>query len=302
MHSEIREKESIMRLREIGKLIGILCGIIAILLLIMWWAGLFGFLEKHSGTFLVIFTGVVAFSTVLYAVLTSNLVSENKRMREDQIRSLIIAFLAELIYNFRRCVLYHEQLYVGGLATKSSLYELTDAGALSNLANVVDNPEVISTIVELKSHYYQIKRHTDIIASQIAERDRIISRIALLKKVIGRAGGPVKKAFAEEEVERLSSEEGSLEKAIVDAQRTAEAFFEYKKVANYIGVILNEAKKLMPERQVIAQYEKEFRNNCSAMDFIDEKRNEMSELDPEKLDRWRENIEKEFNRIRNEGL
>lgn len=225
-----------------------------------------------------------------------------RRRDKQQSRSLIIAFLAEFIYNFRRCVLYHEQVHVADLATKSSLYELTDAGALSNLANVVDNPEVISTIVELKSHYYQIKRHTDIIASQIAERDRITSRIALLKKVIVRAGGPAKKAFAEEEVERLSSEEGSLGKAIGDAQGTAVVFFEYKKVANYIEVILNEAKKLMPERQVIAQYEKEFRNNWSAIDFIDEKKNERFKLDPEKLDQWRENIEKEFNRIRNEGL
>lgn len=97
-------------------------------------------------------------------------------------------------------------------------------------------------------------------------------------------------------------EEGSLGKAIGDAQGTAVVFFEYKKVANYIEVILNEAKKLMPERQIIAQYEKEFRNNCSAMDFIDEKGNERSEVDPEKLALWRENVEKEFNRIRKEGL
>lgn len=218
-----------------------------------------------------------------------------RRRDNQQSRSLITAFLAEIIYNFRRCVLYYGQFHLGGVVSKSSLYELTDAGALSNFANVVDSPEVISNIVDLKAHYYQIKRYTDTIASQIAERDQLRSQIVLLKEAVSRAGGGPRKDLAEE-VERLSSEEGSLGKAIGDAQGTALAFFDYERVVNHIGVILDKTKKLMPKRKVVAEWEKIFRNSCSAKDFVDERKNEMPELGSEEWKEWRQSAWEEFER------
>lgn len=224
-----------------------------------------------------------------------------RRRDRQRSRSLIIAFLAELIYNFRRCVLYYEQLHVAGKVSKSSLYELTDAGALSSFANVIDNPEVISSILELKSHYYQIRRHTDPIASEIVEKELLMSRIDELEQAASAADGQSKKAMAEEAL-RLSSEVRSLEKAINYAQGSALAFFDYESIINHIKIILGEGNKLMPESQVVARIEREFRNNCRAKDYVDKKKNEQFKLGPEELAQWRKNVEKEFIRIRNEYL
>lgn len=46
--------------------------------------GIIDFLNKNSGALMVIFTGVVTISTIVYAILTWRLVSETRRMREVQ--------------------------------------------------------------------------------------------------------------------------------------------------------------------------------------------------------------------------
>jgi len=40
------------------------------------------FLNQNSGAFAVIFSAMVAFATIVYAILTWKLVSETKKMRE----------------------------------------------------------------------------------------------------------------------------------------------------------------------------------------------------------------------------
>ena len=53
--------------------------------------GLLEFLNQNSGAFAVVFSAVVAFATVVYAILTWRLVSETRKMREAQTEPKISA-------------------------------------------------------------------------------------------------------------------------------------------------------------------------------------------------------------------
>jgi hypothetical protein len=54
---------------------------------------LLDFLNKNNGAFSVLFSAVVAFATVIYAILTGKLVSETRRMREVQTEPKISVYL-----------------------------------------------------------------------------------------------------------------------------------------------------------------------------------------------------------------
>ena len=61
-------------------LIGVLIAVLILIILLAVYN--LAFLNSNSGAFTVVFSGVVAISTVVYAVLTAFLVSETRRMRE----------------------------------------------------------------------------------------------------------------------------------------------------------------------------------------------------------------------------
>lgn len=55
---------------------------------------LVGFLNCNQGVFSVLFSFLVAVSTVAYAILTRSLVTETKRLREVETEPLVVAYLA----------------------------------------------------------------------------------------------------------------------------------------------------------------------------------------------------------------
>lgn len=70
--------------RLIKKLILPITIVVLLVLFILLSFSYSDFLNQNNGVFMLIFTGVVAFATVVYAILTYMLVSETKEMREAQ--------------------------------------------------------------------------------------------------------------------------------------------------------------------------------------------------------------------------
>ena len=83
-----------------------------------------------------------------------------QRQARGEYRALILAFCSELVGTFNRCVSYYEQAKKSEFSY-SALFSFTDASALSKLASVSQNPEIIASIIELKARYFQIQRHVD---------------------------------------------------------------------------------------------------------------------------------------------
>jgi len=95
----------------------------------------------------------------------------NKRRSKRELTSLILTFACELTLAFERCVMYYKQA-IKGEVSFSVLFDFTDASVLSRFATVNPQPEIISAIMELKSTYFQIRRHVEDVARFAAQGDR----------------------------------------------------------------------------------------------------------------------------------
>lgn len=95
----------------------------------------------------------------------------SRKQARQEYRSLILAFCSELVSTFHRCVMYYEQAKTSGVSY-SALFSFTDASALSKVASVCQEPEVVASIIELKSKYFQIQRHVEEAARYAVEERR----------------------------------------------------------------------------------------------------------------------------------
>ena len=99
--------------------------------------GLLEFLNQNSGAFAVVFSAIVAIATIVYAILTWELVSETKKMRESQTEPKVsvtiqpreewINFIDMVIQNIGLGPAYNIKFEV------SPDFEYTKGGFLSNL-------------------------------------------------------------------------------------------------------------------------------------------------------------------------
>jgi hypothetical protein len=155
-----------------------------------------------------------------------------KRQSKKELRSLSLAFASELTLAFVRCVKYYEQSRKPEVSY-SGLFDFTDSAILSRFAVVNTQPEIVAAIVDLKSHYFQIRRHVEEASKFAAQANRL--------------------AEDEKDKERLM-------KAAIHAQGTALAFFfsSYEDIVMKTGLILEEAKKIS-SKKVVGDLEQKFK-------------------------------------------
>ena len=179
----------------------------------------------------IVYTAIISTSGVLLSALLGYFAStrHSKKQAEQELRSLIIAFCAEFVFAFDRCVGYYDQWRKEDISY-SALLSLTDATTLSKFASVCKNPDIVGAIVSLKSHYYQISRHVDEISGILLRRRQMVDHIP------------------ESAVHELQAEEGELHDSARDAQETTLAFFHehYKDIEKNTSVIVNETKRQVP--------------------------------------------------------
>jgi hypothetical protein len=131
---------------------------------------LFDFLNQNSGSITVIFTAVVALSTVFYALLTAALVIETKKIREVQTEPLIeivIEPLEEAINIIRlrikniglgsaRKVSFMSSVLQGGESAQKLLSEFTDANFFKKgLTYLGPNQQVYSKCTQMAENVEQ---------------------------------------------------------------------------------------------------------------------------------------------------
>jgi hypothetical protein len=135
---------------------------------------------------------IVTLLITLFAAATGGIVGAAisnyyfKKRSDQEYIALILAFCAEMVSLFCRCVMYYNQSRIG-MISYSSLFSFTDSSALSKFASVCQKPAVVTAIVELKSRYLQIQRHVEE-ASRLAVASKLASteedQNTLMKKAV----------------------------------------------------------------------------------------------------------------------
>jgi len=151
--------------------------------------------------------------------------------RKKEQKTLLLAFLSELILAFTRVLTYRE-LFFAGRRPYPAIYETTDATMIGRLANVLDDPNIISIIIKLKESYYQIDRYI-LAGSRIREspKSSVISSISTSLSFIG-------------------------------AIEIALDFFDYEKMVKWTEKLLIFTKnKLKKKTHLINDLENEFNNS-----------------------------------------
>jgi len=158
-----------------------------------------------------------------------------RRQSKRELKSLIIAFVTELALAFERCVLYYKQAKEERKISFSSLFDFTGPSMLSRLAAVINEPDVVAAIIDLKSIYFQIRRQVEDAAGHAAYATRLA---------------------------QLKEEQAKYMEAATKAQHTALGFFlgreeKYKTIVEETAFILDAAKKISPGK-VVEDLEKKF--------------------------------------------
>ena len=158
----------------------------------------------------------------------------NGKQRKKELRSLILAFVSELVLAFDRCSEYYKQSYEGKISY-SGLFDFTDASIFSRFSTVNPDPEVAEIIVELKSNYFHIKGHAEEAAKLISQASRLA---------------------------RNSPESKKYKEAAMHAQGVAIAFFltDYENIVRRTAILLDAAKTICSgrSRKIVESYEKKF--------------------------------------------
>ena len=207
----------------------------------------------------------------------------NHRRRIMEYRSLLLGFSVELVLAFERCVTYYKQSITGGVSY-SSIFDFTDASMVSRLAAVTDKPRIVRTIIELKSMYFQVRRHVEDASRFALEATR--SEIKLKR---------ASQEFDPKRQEVFTQEAKNLMDAAKQAQGTGIAFFTgtdvkhstYQEFKDGIEFVIQTAKKKCGIRNklVITDLEKEFNKlhytKLAITNFVNARR-KFSEEDLEK--------------------
>ncbi len=93
--------------------------------------------------------------------------------RRMEYRSLLLAFVSELVQAFERCGIYYRQSSTTKKEVSfSAIFDFTDASMIARLAAVSKNPELMDDIIKLKSTYFQVNRHAEKASEFAAEAMR----------------------------------------------------------------------------------------------------------------------------------
>jgi len=166
----------------------------------------------------------------------------NKRRSKRELSSLILVFACELTLAFERCVMYYEQAGKG-MVSFSVIFDFIDASIVSRFAAVNPHPEVVTAIMELKSTYFQIRRHVENVARFATQGDRFAK------------GTKERKLWMSDAIR---------------AQRTALVLFygAYDRTVEKTALIIDKARKICPGK-VVEDLEKRFTNAKKKKDELD---------------------------------
>lgn len=156
------------------------------------------------------------------------------RVRQQK-KSLIVVFATELVLVFERCVLYLEQANRNEISY-SALFQATDSTAISILASVTNNPDVVRAIVELKAIYFQIALHAQRASEYITGSEEIFV--------------PMKTSRDLDFIRTEESRKKELQQKAHIAQSMALGFFKsgYDRIVKCTQQVINEAQRISSRR------------------------------------------------------
>ena len=156
------------------------------------------------------------------------------RVRQQK-KSLIVVFATELVLVFERCILYLEQANRNEISY-SALFQATDSTAISTLASVTNNPDVVRAIVELKAIYFQIARHVERASEYTTRSEEIFV--------------PLKTSRDLDLIRMEESKKKELQQKAHIAQSMALGFFKsgYHRILKCTQQVINEAQRISSRR------------------------------------------------------
>jgi hypothetical protein len=98
------------------------------------------------------------FTVLLAGVLgVCLLLAWNVYVRKTQEKALLQTFIQEFLLLYKRCTMYYGQMTTGAISY-STLFEISDAGMVTKLAETTNEPPIIETVMQLKADFFQVVR------------------------------------------------------------------------------------------------------------------------------------------------
>jgi len=112
------------------------------------------------GTVLVLLTALAAVIYIIYYI----------RVSYRQEKAILVLFLQEFTLLLRRSAMYYGQMLKGKISF-STLFEITDASLYGKLAEVVKDPKIIETALDLRAQFFQVIRYANMASDELAKSD-----------------------------------------------------------------------------------------------------------------------------------
>jgi len=91
----------------------------------------------------------------------------NQNVSKRQEKAIILLFSYEFITLFNRCSMYYSQMLKSGISY-SRLCEVSDSATMTKLTELTSNQQIIKTIIDLKTWFFQVIKYTDRTSEEIA--------------------------------------------------------------------------------------------------------------------------------------
>lgn len=85
------------------------------------------------------------------------LLAWNVYVRKTQEKALIQTFIKEFLLLYNRCTMYYDQMTRDKISY-STLFEISDSGMVTKLAELTNEPSIIETVMKLKADFFQVIR------------------------------------------------------------------------------------------------------------------------------------------------
>lgn len=109
------------------------------------------------GDFAVLFAGVLGVCLLL---------AWNVYVRKTQEKALLQTFIQEFLLLYKRCAMYYNQMTIGAISY-STLFEISDAGMVTKLAETTNEPPIIETVMRLKADFFQVIRWAHMMSKEV---------------------------------------------------------------------------------------------------------------------------------------
>ena len=94
------------------------------------------------------------------------LLAWNVYVRKTQEKALLQCFIQEFLLLYKRCAMYYYHMNRSSISY-STLFEISDAGMVTKLAEVTNEPHVIETVMKLKADFFQVIRWAHMMSKEV---------------------------------------------------------------------------------------------------------------------------------------